>query len=349
MKEKVQKFKQSVIDYHKKHGFSGVIRVTLRDEVICEIAVGYADAERKIPFDQNSMFTLYSMSKPFCAIGLLKLVERGLVELDAHPGRYLPEANGFDSRVTLRHLLHHTSGLPDFEQNKDFFNLYAPCRRERLREDVKAITSYPMYFEPGCGARYANVNFIIPALIIENVTGLSYEEYMKKEVFEPLGMKTVVVDRQGLEIPNRVMGYEMEEDRIIPVGKSYNWLFGAGDLVGTVDDVYCLNLAIKHKKLLKAETWAEILTPSPLNHMGMGCTVTTWHGLHRITHNGGHLGFRTLHVQLPRDDFDLILLSNSAYAGDSRGVLAEAAYEAFYGEASTDANRTEVKMDAGYI
>lgn len=80
--------------------------------------------------------------------------------------------------------------------------------------------------------------------------------------------------------------------------------------------------------------------------MGMGCTVSTWHNKKRITHNGGWDGFRTLHIQLPEDDFDIIFLSNSAW-GNARNDIAEAVYEAFYGD--DNAVSEEVKMDAGYI
>ena len=127
-------------------------------------------------------------------------------------------------------------------------------------------------------------------------------------------------------------------------------MFGAGDIVGTLDDVYCLNKAIKHRLLLKDETWKEVLSPSPINNMGMGCTVSDWHGKQRITHNGGHLGFRTLHIQLPEDDFDLIFLSNSGF-GDARWDISEMVYRAFYGDEDTIGESTgeTVEMDKGYI
>lgn len=241
---------------------SGVVRVTYKDSILCEYSVGYSDYEKKTEFDKNSMFTFYSLSKPFCAIGLMKLVEKGLVDLEAHPSLYVCEANNFDSRVKIKHLLHHVSGLPDFEQNKDFFNKYAPAHHEDLRIHLNLLTEYPMNFIPGTGDMYANINFVICALIIENVSGKSYADYMKQEVFLPLGMLSAVVDQEGLYIKNRVKGYTVLNDNIFKETlKSLNWMFGAGDIVGTVDDVYCLNKAIKNKLLLNEETWKSILTP----------------------------------------------------------------------------------------
>ena len=176
---------------------------------------------------------------------------------------------------------------------------------------------------------------------------MTYAEYMKKEIFEPLGMLSATIDGAGVAVDGRVTGYEMTADgEIFPVERGLNWILGAADIVASADDVYCLNKAIKHKLLLRSETWDEILTPSPLNSMGMGCTVTLWHEKKRITHNGGSRGFRTLHVQLPEDDFDIIFLSNAGW-GNARNDLAEAIYEAYYG--SDDVIGEEIKMDAGYI
>ena len=337
---------KQIAQYCEENHIFGVLRVTVNGVVRHAQTMGYADLAKRIPFTKDSMFSFYSLSKPFCAIALLKLVDKGLVDLDGHPGKYVPEAVGFDSRLTIRHILTHTSGLPDFEQNKEFAAKFAPGYAKFTRKHLKALTEYPSYFVPGTGAMYANINFVLCALIVENVSGIPYAQYMKKEIFEPLGMRAAVVDNEELLIPHRVKGYELENDTLIEVKKSYDWMFGAGDIVGTVDDVYCLNMAIKNCSLLSKETWEALLTPSPLNQMGMGCTVSNWHGKKRITHNGGHIGFRTLHIQLPEDDFDIILLSNSGF-GEARGDLAEIIFEHFYRNTGNDSQTIE--MDKGYI
>lgn len=338
--------REKVEAYCRENSIWGVLRVTQRGEIIHEQRMGFADREKELPFDGNSMFTFYSLSKPFCAIGLMKLWDRGLVELDVHPCRYVPEAAGFDGRVTVRQLLHHTSGLPDFEQTGDFAEKYAPGYGKYIRQHLKLLTAYPQYFAPGTGSKYANINFVLCALIIENITGMAYADYMKAEVFGPLGMKTAVVDREDLAIPNRVKGYAPGEKIPAEIEKSHDWLLGAGDIVGTVEDVYCLNKAIKNRLLLSEESWQMILTPSSVNDKGMGCTLSCWHGKRRITHNGGHLGFRTLHIQLPEDDFDIIFLSNSGF-GNARNDLAEIVFEEFYHEKTS--GEQAIEMDAGYI
>ena len=345
MKELNEMLNKFLDEYCQKTLITGALRITSCDEISYERFIGKATPDGK-DINKDSMFTLYSLSKPFCAIGIMKLYDKGLVDINAHPGKYLPEAKGFDSRVTISHLLHHVSGLPDYYMVEEFANKYkGKGDPENLREQTKIISQYPMNFEPGKGNLYENINYVIPALIIENVTGMPYAEYMKKEVFEPLGMKTALVDRKGLFVENRVMGTEIEGNRSVFVERVTDWLFGAGDIIGTLDDVYCLNKAIKNKVMLSEKAWEEILTPSPVNTMGKGCRISDWHGKKRITHNGGHVGFRTLHIELPEDDFDIIFLSNSGW-GDARNVISEKIFEIYFGESDTE--KDTFKMDAGY-
>ena len=332
--------------YCEENPFSGSLRITVKDEIIYSRSMGLANYETGMPFTDDSMFTFYSLSKPFCAIGLLKLCDKGLVDLNAHPAKYLPEAEGFDKRVKICHMLQHVSGIPDCYITEGFREKYSPGHAETMREQVKRVSRYPQVFVPGTKAQYANINYTLSALIIENVSGQSYSEYMKKEVFEPLGMKSALVDSKELLLATRVQGYELKDGKKTAADRSLEWMLGGGDIIGTVDDVYCLNRAIKQKLLLKSETWDKVLTPSPLNDMGFGCTVKYRNGRLRITHNGGHVGFRTYHIQLPEDDVDIILLSNCGW-GDARKEFEEQFYKLYYGDKSID--NDFIQMDKGYI
>ena len=337
-----------IAEFTKEHTLSGVIRVTLKDEIIYDRKVGMADYEKNIPFTDNSMFTIYSFSKPFCAIGLMKLYDKGLVKLDAHPGKYVPEAREFDERVKISQLLNHTSGLPDFEQDKKFSKEYTHGYAHELRDQLRIIasapTTYPQRFVPGTDNFYSNINFIICALIIENITGQKYADYMKSEVFEPLGMKTAFVDDIDVQCENRVCGHEMIDGKIIPCKSTLHWLLGAGDIVASVDDLYCINKAIKNRTLLSDDAWTKVLTPSPINNMGLGCAVYEWHGKNIIRHNGAHKGFMSMHVQIPSDDLDFLFLTNYGF-NCCRNDLADAVHNAFYGNESV---QKLGEMDKGY-
>jgi CubicO group peptidase (beta-lactamase class C family) len=271
----VKQLDEKIRAYCEKEKIMGVLRITKGEEICYDERIGFAHCEEKTPFTDDSVFTFYSMSKPFCAMGILQLVDQGLVDLDAHPGNCLPEAAGFDPRVTIRQLLQHTSGVPDFAPDTGYLTSCGD-----VRGDLQKLAAFPSHFEPGTGDRYSNIGYYISALIIENITGLSYPEYMEKQVFAPLGIHAQV-DHPGLEIPNRVQGYRLDgNEQVVPCEKSHDWMLGGGDLIGTVEDVYALNRAIKHRLLLKPETWEAALTPSPINQKGFGCTVTTWHGIY---------------------------------------------------------------------
>ena len=338
------KLDETLARYSAEHNFSGNVRVSVGDEIIFDRFYGMSDFEKGVPFCENSRFSFYSLSKPFCALGLLRLCDAGLVDLDAHPGKYVREAAAFDPRLKVRHLLLHTSGIPEFFFEEEFRKTHPTGYRRLLRGQLLDLAAFPQYFEPGKGFRYSNVNFIVCALIIEEATGQKYVDYMQKEVFDVLGAKTAILDDEGVFVPDRVMGYELVGERK-PVGRTLDWLFGAGDITGRADDVFCLNKAYKERLILKDETWETVLTPSGLSTMGMGCNLAPWHGKKRIMHNGGHLGFRTLHVMLPDDDFDLIVLSNCGEP-DARNAVSETVYGAYFGTTDTDSEKTE--MDKGY-
>ena len=169
---------------------------------------------------------------------------------------------------------------------------------------------------------------------------------MKAEVFQPLGMHSTRIDSKHLVLPDRVKGYNQVDGQIVCVERVTERVLGGADVISTVDDIYCLNKAIKHKLLLSDQSWNDILCPSPVNSMGLGCTISQWHGKKRITHNGGWDGYRTLHVQLPEDDFDIILLTNSSW-GDARYDISEAIYTAYYG--TENGHSDAISMDAGYL
>lgn len=332
-------------EYEKDHPVSAVLQVRLGGDMIYQKNSGMANYEKNIPFSSDAIFSFYSISKAFCGIGLMKLWDDGLVNLDDHPSVYVPEAVKLHPKLTIRHLLHHVSGLPDFAQTREFAQKYAPGDYQSLREHLLLIGDYPQLFQPGTKFCYSNINYIIPSLIIENITGRDYGAYMRREVFDPLGLSEAAqIDLPGLSVPNRVQGYHLEKEQLVPVERTTMWMRGAGDIIGTADDVYSLNLAIKQRRLLSSEAWNAILTPYPVGGAGIGCFIGKWAGKTKIQHNGGSDGFRTLHIQLLQDDFDLILLSNFGF-GDIRNDVMEWV-RSFLGD---DIPRKLIEMDKGYI
>ena len=332
-------------EYCEKEKIGGVMRITQKDTVVYETAFGLADREKGIPFDARSVFTFYSMTKPFCAFGLLRLADKGLLSLSDHPGKALPEAAGLHPATTWRNLLYHTSGMPDPVQDALFPGEPYPVTSEECRAVLKRIGEKPALWEPNTKPRYSNCGYVLSALAIENLSGLSFADYMKKEIFEPLEMESVI-DRPGLSIPNRVVGYQLDPDGTLrPARKDFRWMLGAGDMLGRLDDAFVLRRILRERLILKEDTWKAVLTPCPLNGMGLGCSLKPFYGKEQIRHNGGSAGFRTLHVYLPREDFDLVFLSNSGF-GDARKDMAAIINRYFFGESG---GADDTPMDTGYI
>ncbi len=331
-------------EYLRLYPFSGTVRITHRDEVLFERSVGLADREWGIPIDRDTRFRLYSLTKPFTAIGLMLLVEAGKLDLDSHPGKYVKGAEKLHKAVTVRSLLNHSSGLPDFRQWKEFREkMYAyPVDKARLLE---AMSGLPMNFETGKSTYYGNFNFFLASLIAEELTGMRFSEYIQDRVFAPLGMKTACIEESEKIIANKAKGYDVNGREIVQAPMlRIDWMMGAGCGVGTVDDVYRLNREIKEKRLLSEESWHTILTPVR-GSMGLGCSATKWNGHTRYTHNGGYYGFRTLHVQMPEDDLDIIILSNTGF-GNFRMAFSEAILRMFYDGSS--AVEAQPEMDKGF-
>lgn len=325
--------------------FSGTVSIQRGEEKLFERCEGYANLELGIPVTTRTRFRLYSLTKPFCAISLLLLYDRGLVDLDAHPSRYISEAAKLHPGITVRSLLNHSSGLPDFSESQEFVSQLQyelPVNPERL---IGCLHDVPMHFEPGQWSFYCNFNFFLVSLIAERVSDRPYNEWMEQEVFTPLEMGTAKMDCSGLLIPDRASGYDINGEELVKAPLlNIDWMMGAGCGTGTAADVYRIHDAIKREKLLKKDTWGQVLTPSQGGY-GFGCTVSRWHGRLRYTHNGGFHGFRTLHIQLPEDDFDIILLSNYGF-GNARIAFSEAIYSIYYGP--EDEAGLQPEMDSGF-
>ena len=340
---KTQQLSDWLLEYEKQSGFSGSVQIISRGEVIFKKHIGYADREKKIRIDDDTRFRFYSMTKPFAAIGIMKLYEEGKIDLCEHPGKYIECASGIDSRITVEMVLKHISGLPEIADAKKLESKEAFV----LSDEVRKIAKMPLNFEPGSQVEYLNTNFIILSLILEKFHHMPLERYFTERLFPAIGMHTAVCDVGEKKIENYAIGYEKDENGIIvPAGHvNMELMSGAGFVVGRVADVTCLYHLIRKKSFLKSETWEKVFTKADVGDFGAGCIVFNWNGKLAYQHNGGFLGFRTIHRYLPDEDFDIIILSNVGFM-DCRIKISDKIYEIYFG----DAEKTEnPKMDSGFI
>jgi D-alanyl-D-alanine carboxypeptidase len=196
--------------------FSGVVLIANKDRVLFHEAYGYADRERKIPNRKDTKFNLGSINKSFTRVAILQLEKQGRLALDDPIGKYLPDYPNAEAaaKVTIRHLLNMTSGIGDF---------FGPRYDATSKEKIRSIADYlplfadrPLEFEPGTNNRYSNGGFIVLGAIIEKVCGTDYYTYVRKNIFEPCGMRDTDSYESRRGVPNLALGYTREG---APVGR----------------------------------------------------------------------------------------------------------------------------------
>lgn len=328
-------------EYSARTGYSGNLLISHQGKTIFESSIGFANREQKVALKMDHKFRYYSLSKPFTAIAFMLLEEEGKVSLDAHPSVYLPYAKEIDNRITMEHLLQHTSGLQEIGAGAFAETPGVPDYEKAIREVAKK----PLDFAPGTGENYRNTGFILASLVVEAVSGMPFHQFLEEKVFKPFGMETACCEI-GETIDGLVTGYEMENDEIRP-GAYLNMpaLIGSAYVVGTVYDLQNFYRSIQAKRLLKPETWEKIFTRSNVGQFGLGCIVFQWDGRLTYQNNGGHIGFRTIHRLLPKEDFDIILLSTTTW-GDVRTDIMNAVHKFYLDGGEADAFQPE--MDKGF-
>lgn len=308
--------------------FNGTALVADESGVVFRKGYGYANFEWQIPNTPDVRFRLGSITKQFTSMVVMQLVSEGKIRLDGKLTDYLPDyRKDTGDRVTITHLLNHTSGIPSYTSLPGFFanesrNPYAPA------EFIKKFASGDLQFEPGSKYAYNNSGYYLLGAIIEKVTGKPYADVLQERIFTPLGMKATGYDLARPIIPKRASGYQLAGgtyvnapylDMTIP--------FAAGSLYSTVDDLYLWERALYTDRLLPADLKKQLYTPSPVRDYGFGWAVgkkTLDDGkseVFTIGHDGGINGFNTVLLRVPEKKELVVLLDNTS-RGDKLDGLA---------------------------
>ena len=272
---------------------------------------GRASVEHDVPTTVNSVFEIGSISKQMTAAAILLLVEEGQVDLDASIHTYIPESPPLWQGVTIRHLLTHTSGIKNYTGLPGF----ELSRRLNRAGFVHELSTYPLDFAPGEHWAYSNSGYNLLGYIIGQGSGLSYWSFLKKRLFDPLGMASTR-DRDLIDVfPRRVTGYEWYDEML--QGRDYNLtdLFAAGAMVSTVSDLVKWNAALSTTDFLTADSMKEMWKPARLNNgetypYGFGWNIEEIRGIRRLRHNGQTAGFSSNFTHYPDDNMTIIILCN---------------------------------------
>jgi CubicO group peptidase (beta-lactamase class C family) len=289
-------------------------------KIVYKKGYGMADLEHDVPITPKTIFTPGSISKQFTAMCILLLAEQKKISLDDDIKKYFPKFPDYGHTVTIRHLIHHTSGIRDYTalvslKGMNTLEMTNLTMREVLRLVFK---QKELNFTPGEEQLYSNSGYVMLAAIIENVTGKSLREFAEEHIFKPLGMKnTNYIDDNKYIIKNRAFGY-------IPNGKKgyFNAIVshrhcGPGGVYSNVEDLFLWDQNYQNNKLGKKgqDLIKTMQTPGKLNNgeksnYAFGLNVAKYKGQKRIFHTGGLAGYHSMFDSFPKYNFSVIILAN---------------------------------------
>ena len=330
---------QEVLTLAQKYRqFNGSALVAENGKVIYKGGFGLANMEWNIPNTPDTKFRLGSITKQFTATIILQLVEQGKIKLDGKLSDYLPDyRKDVGEKVTIHNLLTHTSGIPNYTSQPGFFENVSR-NPYKVDEFVKKYASGDLEFAPGSKFVYDNSGYFLLGAIIEHVTGKPYEQVLKENIFDPVGMKNTGYDHHDTIIAKRAAGYVKTAggyanapylDMSIP--------YAAGSLYSTVEDLYLWDQALYTDKLLSAQSKALMYTPF-LEGYAYGWVVTNASFKQNnadvpvITHGGGINGFTTTIVRFPKEKNLIVMLdnSNTEYLDRLSDTIAKIIYDQPY-------------------
>lgn len=305
---------------NRRYGFNGCVLYAEKGRLVYENAFGYADFRKKEPLTLQSQFQLASVSKMFTAMAIMILHEQGKLDYDDPLVTFIPEFP--DKEITIRMLLNHRSGLTNYNYLADeYWDRDLPMSNEDVIE-LFAKYDPPPYFSPNNGFHYCNTNYALLASVVERITGESFDQYARENIFEPLGMDhTFIYNLRGdtlvpRYVPVGVQGHLARRRRPYIERDYYqNGVMGDKGVYSTIQDLYNWDQALYKEKLVTNGTLQEAFSPgSPryrgrINNYGFGWRIKDGRDS-TVFHYGWWKGFRSYFIRDMAQQKTIIVLTN---------------------------------------
>lgn len=302
-----------------QQGFNGTVLIAQNGVILYRKAFGFTAPDRKIPLKVDNVFQLASVTKTFTAVATLILADRRQLSLDDSIQVYLPEF--LYHGILIRNLLCHRSGLPNYIysfEEKRRQGAMAPSNDTILKWFSEASPLPNLYNRPDVAFSYNNTNFILLASIIEKVSGMSYADFLRTEIFEPLGMVSTFVDTICSDTIKalKTTGFDRNRKR---ERDFYDGVYGDKGIFSTIDDMLRWYMAINSSCLVSRHLLREAFTPRSMEHKswhnyGYGFRLMTdpnnMHDVQFIYHGGWWAGYSSMFTFDLEDDYVIIVLSN---------------------------------------
>ncbi len=305
---------QVVLSEMRRQQSPGIgVAVIKGDRVLMSKGYGMANVEQQMPVTAETMFESGSVGKMFTAAGIMALVEEQKIALDSSVRRYLPDAPAAWQPITIRHLLSHTSGIPDYTGDAMDY------RRDYTEAQLASMAfAMPLEFPPGTRWNYSNTGYVMLGAIISRLTGAPYWQYLRSRIFTPAGMTSVRIISEADIVPRRASGYLPSASGFVHqswVSPSLNTT-ADGSLLISVRDFVAWNAVVRDTRVLSKESWESLLTPIKLNSgrthpYGFGWFLDSLNNQRVVQHGGSWQGFRTQFTRFEGSDLAVVVLSNS--------------------------------------
>jgi N-acyl-D-amino-acid deacylase len=303
------------------------VAVVRRGEIVTAQGYGLANVEHNAPVTAETIFQSGSLGKQFTAAAVMLQVEDGRLSLSDSLLQFVPDGPAAWRDVTVRQLLTHTSGIPDYTDGS------LDYRRDFSEDDlVNVAKKLPLDFTPGAEWKYSNTGYVLLGAIVRKVSGQFYGDVLTDRVFTPLGMKTARVISEADIVPHRAAGYRLVDGAL----RNQEWVApmlnttADGSLYLSLQDLIAWDRGLRAGAVLQRESWEQIFRPVTLNNgrkhpYGFGWQVDRIAGQAVYRHGGAWQGFKTYIARYLGDDITIIALANLAQANPSRVVDAIAA------------------------
>src|SRR5262249_20944069 len=273
----------------------GSVSVQLRGETLAAKSYGVADLELDVPMPSDASFEIGSVTKQFTAASILLLAERGKLSVDDEVTRFLPDYPTHGQRITIRHLLNHTSGIRGYTELPELGDL---MKLKKPRETlVTLFGDKPLDFNPGEALVYNNSAYFLLGLIVEKVSGQTYAEFVKSNLFDKVGMPGSYYCSESAVHRHHAHGYATDNGTLVLKGFiSHVWPYSAGLLCSTAADLSAWLAALHGGRVLSADSYRAMTTPGSLAdgtkvRYGFGVGVAQLNGRRAVFHGGGINGF----------------------------------------------------------
>ena len=331
----------AVFSAQTEPGEPGVAALVQKDgQILFAKGYGVRQLNSAVKIDPQTNFRLASVTKQFTAMAIMLLVHGGKLHYEQHLTDIFPEFPGYGRPITIRNLLNHTSGLPDYseimeQQEKNGGSQWSPEHQIQDEDVLKLLEEQPVgEFAPGTRWEYSNSGYVVLGLIVAKVSGMPYREFLQRRIFAPLKMDHTVVYQNGINtVSDRAYGHSQENGKLVETDQSAtSATLGDGGIYSNVTDMAKWDEGLRKHTLLSEKEMVPALTPvkladgsqptwprdphstdsdqpSPVFY-GFGWFLDPYQGHARNYHDGGTLGFRTTIQRFTTDNFTVMVLSN---------------------------------------